>query len=206
MAQEDHEYLLSAEPLSVDQAQVPISTHSSFPPRTKSHLAKPEIYDGSKEGYKAFKQQFIAYLLANMENFPTDQKKILFIYSFLQKGSAKRWASRFFDKYMAAGQLNLTFVAFIKMLDNQFQDRGAQERAHDSLLTLRQGQQTAQDFFDKFGRLAHEAGYDPAIEAEEPSDLERMLVNLMEKAVNPDLIKNIYQTGNIPERYVSPFG
>lgn len=81
MAQEDHEYLLSAEPLSVDQAQVPISTHSPFPPRTKSHLAKPEIYDGSKEGYKAFKQQFIAYLLANMEDFPTDQKKILFIYS-----------------------------------------------------------------------------------------------------------------------------
>ena len=84
-----------------------------------------------------------------------------------------------------------TYKDFIKSLDDTFMDHNKKKNVQETLANTKQGGRPAEEFFTEFDQLLRAAGY------EEGHD--DYLVQLLEHAVNPQIIEDIYRSGNLPE-------
>jgi len=88
----------------------------------------------------------------------------------------------------------LSDADYARALAAMIANRRRKVAAHEELMNLRQGRQTARDYFARFEQLQLETGYDDPL-------LTERLIDIMEQQVNPRIIDSIYLTGDIPTDY-----
>src|SRR5713101_7926773 len=122
------------------------------PVTTMSHsnvkVNKPESYDGDRSKYRSFSIA-CALSIAVMSN-PTDEEKIVFILSYLTKGSATMWCDRYVLDTLPCTP---TYTDFKKALDKAFEDGNAATNAMIKLKELKQGEKTADEYMATFKAL-----------------------------------------------------
>ena len=57
----------------------------------------PKVFDGNRDNFIPFIQDARVYLLLNDKSYNTDQKKIIYVLSFMNEGTAKTWKEAFLD-------------------------------------------------------------------------------------------------------------
>ena len=156
----------------------------------KSHVAKPEEWDG--QDLDRFWRSVRLYTIANKRDFETDEDKIIFALSFMRKGAADAWAHNFIDKALEYDPIAWgTWENFEKELQSAFADPNKKKTAQDKLAKLRQGNSTAEEFFQQFDILSRSAGYG--------TDHDHFLIDLVERNMRFSLIEKIYSSGSIPD-------
>src|SRR5713101_9647554 len=114
---------------------------------------KPESYDGDRSKYRSFSIT-CALSIAVMDK-PTDEEKIVFMLSYLTKGSAAMWCDRYIIDTLPSVP---TYTNFKKALDKAFEDGNAVANAMIKLKELKQGQKTADEYTATFKALIRETG------------------------------------------------
>ena len=66
--------------------------------RVKSYVKEPEAFDG--KNFKDFYWSVNLFILSNRKDFETDERKILFVLSFMTEGLAGSWAQNKIDAAM----------------------------------------------------------------------------------------------------------
>lgn len=179
------------------QMQAPV-IQAPQAPTSKSLAAKPEQFSGRSADYETFRRQLLLYLLANRTRIVDDEMKIITALSYMSTGLADRWAQNFIDEISAAtpaGQpTNLgTWDDFIKALDATFKDPNKEKNAQQKLYDWKQGNRTAEDFFTTFDQLRRAAGY--------AANHDMFLIQLLEQAVNRELVQAMYSGDQMPTTY-----
>ena len=66
--------------------------------RVKSYVKEPEAFDG--KNFKDFYRSVNLFILSNRKDFETNERKILFVLSFMTEGLAGLWAQNEIDAAM----------------------------------------------------------------------------------------------------------
>src|SRR5712692_5105438 len=110
---------------------------------------------------------------------PTDEEKIVFILSYLTKGSAAMWHDCYVIDTLPS---TLTYTDFKKALDKAFEDGNATANAMIKLKELKQGQKTADEYTATFKALIGETGITEDIS----------IIDLYQTGLNSPLIDKCY--------------
>lgn len=168
---------------------------------SKVHLNKPSEYDGSA-GWEGFLLEVLLYVNAYPKAFTTDVSKIIFILSFMTKGTAKSWAEHarkeaLYDpgtkKYRTAPVFG-TWSEFVEKATKRFGNHNAQADADRKLQSLWQGSKSAQEFFQEFDELSTLAGYIG-------DQFDALRINLIKQHANDSLVVEILKMENVPTEY-----
>lgn len=115
----------------------------------KNLLRKPTPYDGDKARFKTFKREVSTYIMANPNAFRTNEKKILFVQSYLTSGPAKDWAQQYYNEnivtqWLAEDPSLEEFSSYWAKVEGKFDDKDKKKRALQRIQALRQGSATVQ--------------------------------------------------------------
>lgn len=167
----------------------PRNPFHNWPParerRRKIHCEKPQDYDGDFKRWAAFEQDVVVYLTAAREDFDDDMSKILFVLSYMKQGTAATWAQNWRTEHTLNGRLILfqgdTFDTFFTSLVDSFKNPNVKRDAQHELARMRQGSNTAEEFFQKFEIKRREA----ELNNDRHDDI---MVNYLEHALNMSLV------------------
>ena len=122
---------------------------SSSTERVKCHLAKPAEFSG--KDFKSWWRSVQLYTLGNKRDFTTDESKILFALSDMKGGLAEKWANNFEDKVIDEKSGNfVTWAKFTAEMKGSFKNKNGRQDAQNKLEALKQGTQTAEEYFRQF--------------------------------------------------------
>ena len=110
------------------------------------------------EQLNSFLQDCHLYLALNSEIYNEDDKKIIFILSYMTKGTAKAWKEAFVQNVIS--QENPTFGSYKEFLENVHKAFAAADIEGDARATLqqlRQGNGTVNDYISQFRILSGRA-------------------------------------------------
>ena len=101
------------------------------------------------------------YLLANAQQFLTDQLAILFAISYMTKGRASDWASHYIDMHQTEGKFlpTNTWVNFKKLLEKSFDIRKTKEKAQTDFTVLKHKPGHLEEYILDFRTLAQRARF-----------------------------------------------
>ena len=127
---------------STPPSPIPITTQSTFPLLSpplptppvamtttikpiKLRIGTPEAYDGSFETLRQWLNAVQLYLLVNEDVYNNNDKKIVFVLSYMTKGSALIWATTFQENSVnVTGTITLgTYMNFIAKFNKDFKQR-----------------------------------------------------------------------------------
>jgi len=96
------------------------------------------------------------YLLANAQQFSTDQLAILFAISYMTKGRAADWASHYIDTHQTEGKFlpTDTWVSFKKLLEKSFDIRKMKEKVQTDFAVLKHKPGHLEEYILDFRTLA----------------------------------------------------
>ena len=126
---------------------------------TKKKLKTPTPFSGKRDDLRKFLQEIKIYLLANLDAYPSDMDKILFVLSYMSDGDANSWKEEFFDtaEQKAAqdnSQLSLgTYDDFIKLIVKDFSPYDAPKDAIYEMKELQMGNTPIEEHVAKFKML-----------------------------------------------------
>lgn len=168
---------------------------AALPPsraKINTFIEKPADFDGSD--FTAFRRQINLYLTVNKDAILGDEERIIFVLSFMKTGLASQWAENFYEKSMADTVKGFgKFDAFMKALQETFEDPNKGRNAQHKLATTRQGQnETAEAFFQRFELNRRAAGY--------TTGHDDYLIQVLETNLKRDIVKTIY-TQELPVNY-----
>ena len=148
--------------------------------RVKSYVKEPEAFDG--KNFKDFYRSVNLFILSNRKDFETDERKILFVLSFMTEGLAGSWAQNEIDAamYDVKGEERVPpqwedWTTFTKKMIVAFGDPLEKKTYQVKLEQLRQHGDTAEAFFVKFDLYRRLAGYQ--------EEHDQYLTSLLEKAM-----------------------
>ena len=155
----------------------------------RSLLAEPEKYSGDMSSYLQFKRALIAYISANATHVSlnSDERKILFALSFLRPDTkAGVFAHNYQQQYTTGNVVTLTdtFDQFIVKLDATFDDPSCKAESFAKLHKIRQGNRTAEEFFQEFDLTRIDAEMTDAMH-------DAMLIHLLETAVHHEVMRSV---------------
>lgn len=159
---------------------------------SRSLVAKPDFFDGTKSKYQEWRRQVKFYLLGNRRKITDEEDKIITVLSFMKGGVAGQYA----DAWVEEDDHEIdTITKLWGDLDKHFQIDEKHD-AYQKMKALKQGSSTAIEFFQQFEKYAKQAGYakldDHSVE----------LVELIEENVHPASIKTIYNSAEpVPTEY-----
>ncbi len=158
------------------------TTHKSH-----SHVARPADFDGTD--FTTFMCSVNLYIIGNAKAFPEDQDKIIFTLSYMKHGHAGAWAGNFTDRAIDGSDWG-KWDKFKASLTKSFADPNLTKHAVEKLETMKQGRQSADEFFQTFETYRRQAGYtdDKAHSA--------YLIRLLEKAMNEELVNRVHTAEN----------
>jgi hypothetical protein len=184
----------------------------------KNHMAKPDYFDGNPSKYRKFIIQTKIYITANIQDFPLQQDQVMFFISLMNDGLAAQWVENLameaeeFDDFPVFDEKgkrvkdvdgeNVTVYRkmgfpnmdeFMERLNGTFGNSNIMKENQTKLSELKQGQKTAEEFFQLFDEYRRAAGY------QKNHDL--YLIELLEKALNHYVLQAIYAGGLIPNTY-----
>ena len=114
----------------------------------------PKMFNRDRNDLNKFIQSCSAYLDLNTEIFNSDKKKILFVLSYMTKGTAEAWKEVYMDKKNGAYGL---YPAFIAELKKAFSAADTKGKARAQLQHLRQGKDGTDEYIAQFRILAGQA-------------------------------------------------
>jgi hypothetical protein len=126
-------------------------------PGHRLHVALPERFTGNKKDFLRFKCQFGLFITANQLDFPDNKSHILFVLSCMSGGLAELWANSFMEKALQLDSWG-RWRDFTDMLLRDFGNGDEPRRALEAMGSLRQGKDTATDYFLKLEQLTAMAG------------------------------------------------
>jgi hypothetical protein len=163
---------------------------------SKSTISAPDTFDG--KNYTKWYRQLLLYHTFYKNDFSSDDKRIISALSYMKSGNAQLWAENAVNQAIAQNPdgdpIWGKWPDFKKAMDKAFVDPNEERMAQHSLSTLRQGRSTAKEFFNSFDRLLDLAGYGGA-------GHDKYLIELMERALNPSIIRKMYAGETVPTTY-----
>ena len=125
----------------------------------KTELNPPRIFTGKRTDLRRFLQDTFVFLTINKEHYNNDDKKIVFIMSFMTDGDAALWKEEFIGKVIrdsvARGD-DISFGSykkFIESLEKSFSPYDTPGDALDAMKHLRMGDGSFEEHLAKFKLL-----------------------------------------------------
>jgi Ty3 transposon capsid-like protein len=107
------------------------------------NLNKPKAFNGNQDGFKEFLQNIEVYMDVNHKTYNNDLRKIVFVLSFMTRGSAATWKAQFIEEAYAKPALANpndrlgTYIQFRKDLIEAFSMFDSVRNTLDELRSLR---------------------------------------------------------------------
>ena len=175
------------------QTTIPVPVMTATP-RTNGkeiRINNPTEFDGSREHLNAFIQDCHLYLALNEETYNDNDKRIIFILSYMTKGTAKAWKEAFVHDALSQDPPTFgTYKNFLEILKKAFAAADVEGDARASLRQLRQGNGTVDDYISQFRILAGRARI---------SDNTTLIEYFME-GLNVGILQKIFSQSAIPKR------
>ncbi|KAJ3493618.1 hypothetical protein NLJ89_g10975 [Agrocybe chaxingu] len=97
------------------------TTSSSTREPKELRINVPPEFDGNRDDFEAFLNKCLLYLAINSGVYDTDQKRIGYVLSLMNKGEAHIWSNQFIKKCTTANGIDLgTFLGFKDILEEAF--------------------------------------------------------------------------------------
>lgn len=154
--------------------------------KAEIRLNPPPVFTGDPKVARDFQQRCYVYLEINKHIYDTDERKILFVISYCQGGTAGIWAETFVNTRLLTGQLG-TWLDFQTEFTRNFLSSDIAGDAKGELMQLKQ-RGTADEYVAQFKILASRSGI---------TDYEA-LVELFQRGLQRDLLKSIYNKDTLP--------
>ena len=137
---------------------VPVMTSALRSNGKEIRINNPAEFDGNREHLNSFLQDCHLYLALNHETYDGEEKKIIFILSYMTKGTAKAWKEAFIQKIMDSSTQNFgTYKDFLAKVHKAFAAADIEGDARAALRQLRQGNGTVDEYNSQFRIIAGRA-------------------------------------------------
>ena len=155
----------------------------------ETRINLPKEFTGDRAHLNSFLQDVDLYLVMNGHIYDSDDKKIVFILSFLTDGTARVWKESFLSaKEKNGGGYNLgTVISFVKALKEAFAPSDIAGNARASLRNLKQTG-TADEYVSQFRILAGRSGITDSVP----------LIEYFMEGLKPSILDKIYALEKIP--------
>jgi hypothetical protein len=120
-------------------------------------LCAPTNFHGAHELSTKFLQEVEMYMCANAEIYNTEEKKVLFMLLFMNRGVAGSWKQGKTAVYLKAGNFG-TFDEFKKAVQTTFTPIDDKGVAKTELRTLCQGDKRIKEYITQFTIIAAHTG------------------------------------------------
>ena len=137
----------------------------------EARMGVPTPFSGKHGELKKFLMTCKMHLQANRAIYDNDEKKVVFVLSFMTEGDAATWREQWLDKLdekaKMANKTDMdfgTFADFIKLLEKDFAAYDAPGDALEKIKTLRYDQKfSIEDHISKFKALLSQSGMDESL-------------------------------------------
>ena len=132
----------------------------------KTELNLPKIFTGKRTNLRRFLQDTFIFLTINKEHCGNDNKKIVFVMSFMTEGDARLWKEEFIGKVIRDSITRgdnvsfRTYKKFIESLEKSFSPYDAPGDALNTMKHLRMGDRNFDEHLAKFKLLMSQLGLD----------------------------------------------
>src|SRR5258707_8638986 len=139
MSTEEHINQLTAQ---VAALQAQLAHHSQSPPPPQPSAAPtpapkppkvvtPTLFSSAQDNLDCFKAECSLYLSMRSAEFTDEWSSVLFVLSYMKRGSAGPWATQKINRILgAANSASTTWAEFMIELNEMFVDLNCQEEAH----------------------------------------------------------------------------
>jgi len=149
----------------------------------------PSEFDGNRDNLENFLQDCQLYLAINEEVYNTDIKKIIFILSFLKKGTALTWKESWAQEKLATPTQDLgTLVNFKDELKKAFSAADTEGDARAKLRQLQQGKNSVDEYVAEFRILAGKAKMKD----------DKALTEYFMEGINTGILQKIFANETLP--------
>ena len=149
----------------------------------------PKEFTGDRNDVSSFLQDVDLYFIINLHIYDTDDKKIVFILSFLTDGAAQTWKESFLtEKTKKEGGYNLgTATTFTTVLKDAFSPSDIAGNAQAGLRNLKQTG-SANEYVSQLRILAGQSGIISSI----------ALIGYFMEGLKPSILDKVYTLKKIP--------
>jgi hypothetical protein len=130
--------------------------------------------------------------MAHEEDFVEERNRILFVLSYMTKGSVELWADAYVEEALRISYWGLS-VYFMSKLSTTFKDEEEGRRSLEAMAMLRQNCGSTADYFFHIEQLAHSTGINP--------EESHHVILQVERGVNLALISCLYWSTSLPWGY-----
>jgi Retrotransposon gag protein len=172
-------------------APVPVMTTAPHSSGKEIRINNPTEFDGNREHLNSFLQDCHLYLVLNHETYNEDDKKIIFVLSYMTKGTAKAWKEAFIQDIISGPTKSFgTYNDFLKNIEKSFAAADVEGDARAVLRQLRQGNGTVDDYISQFRILAGRAKITD----------ETTLIEYFMEGLNVGILQKIFSQQTIPKK------
>jgi len=149
----------------------------------------PKVFDGNRDNFIPFVQDAQVYLSLNDKAYNTDQKKIIYVLSYLNEGMAKTWKEAFLDSVFSDENQNYgKFTDFLLNIKGAFSTADYEGEAQAQLQQLKQGKGTTNKYISQFRILAGRSRI---------SD-DKALIEYFMEGIHTSILSKIFALDKIP--------
>ena len=149
----------------------------------------PTEFYGNRDNLENFLQDCQLYLAINKEVSNTNTKKIIFVLSFLKKGTALTWKESWAQEKLATTTPDLgTFTDFKNELKKAFSAADTEGDARAKLRQLRQGKNPVDEYVAEFRILAGKAKMKD----------DKALTEYFMEGINTGILQKIFASETLP--------
>ena len=126
------------------QTQAPIVASTA----TKKKIQPPTPFSGKQEDLRKFLQEIEIFILGNVDAYPSDLDKILFVLSYMSEGDANSWKEEFFDsaeQMSAQAGIPLTLGTYKSFIEEIEKDFSPYDAPKDEMKELRLGKSSIEE-------------------------------------------------------------
>ena len=146
-------------------------TNSTTTAAKEARMGVPTPFSGKCRDFKKFLMTCKMHLQANQAIYNNDEKKVVFVLSFMMEGDAATWREQWLDdldaKAKAANKMEMDFstlAELIKLLEADFAAYDAPGDALETMKNLRYDTKTSiEDHISKFKTLLAQSGMKESI-------------------------------------------
>jgi len=157
-------------------------------------IAAPDHFDGKPENLKRFIQQCELTFRANPTQYDQDDRKIIFVLSYMKEGAAKVWKENYIDSTIKIDEdddeFTDTYMDFKRGLETDFRDVDSKADAQMKLESMYQGNRSIQDHNAHFHRQLTRSGVDRN---------EQLLMNYYVRSLNDGILNAVWKRNPVPE-------
>lgn len=168
----------------------PLST--ATPPRSskRTRASKPKAFSGDPATLETFLRQVYFNIEDDAASFPDETSKINYALSYMEEGSASKWANNLTTLMRDGKTPYATYSAFETGLKSAFVVGNVKEIAQRKLQTLKQNGRDLNSFLIEFELYKHDSGFN-----------DKAVIAALKRGLNQDLLSRVYNQLTLPTTY-----